>query len=167
MPVVLYRVDERLIHGQVVLGWGGQLRPERYAVVDGELAVSEWEQELYRLALPDGIQAEFLSPELAVRHLPEWQEDPRRTVVLLRSLASAVALAGGGGMDRTTLNLGGLHHSSERREVLPYLFLAQDDVDRVRWLMAQGVEIVARDLPGSPGLDGDTLVARGRSRWAS
>ena len=45
MPVVLYRIDERLIHGQVVMGWGPQLAVEHYVVVDDELATSEWEQD--------------------------------------------------------------------------------------------------------------------------
>ena len=46
VPIVLFRVDERLIHGQVVIGWGHELRPERYVVVDDDLAESPWEQEL-------------------------------------------------------------------------------------------------------------------------
>ena len=53
MAIVLYRVDERLIHGQVVLGWGRELRPGRYVVVDDALAESEWEQELYRLSVAE------------------------------------------------------------------------------------------------------------------
>ncbi len=60
MPVVLYRIDERLIHGQVVMGWGPQLGVEHYVVVDDELATSEWEQDLYRLGLPDATTADFL-----------------------------------------------------------------------------------------------------------
>ena len=57
MPIVLFRVDERLIHGQVVVGWGGQIRPDRYLVVDDvfvtdyfELPLGEfslWLNELY------------------------------------------------------------------------------------------------------------------------
>lgn len=167
MSVVLFRVDERLIHGQVVLGWGGQLKPDRYIVVDSELAVSEWEQELYRLALPGGIQAEFWSPSLAAEHLASWLESEERTVLLVRSLAAAVELAGGGALAGSTLNLGGLHHAPDRRELLPYLYLGEDDVERVRWLQSSGVEVVAQDLPGSPRLDGETLISRGRSVWAS
>ncbi|HIC54769.1 MAG TPA: PTS N-acetylgalactosamine transporter subunit IIB, partial [Gemmatimonadetes bacterium] len=49
VSIVLFRIDERLIHGQVVIGWGHQLRPDRYAVVDDDLADSAWEQDLYRL----------------------------------------------------------------------------------------------------------------------
>ncbi len=61
MSVLLYRIDERLIHGQVVMGWGPQLDVEHYVVVDDELAASEWEQDLYRLGLPDTATADFLT----------------------------------------------------------------------------------------------------------
>lgn len=167
MSVVLFRVDERLIHGQVVLGWGGQLKPDRYIVVDSELAVSEWEQELYRLALPNGTAAEFWSPALAAVNIQTWQESTERTFLLVRSLAAAVELAAGGALDGATLNLGGLHHAPSRRELLPYLYLGEEDVERVRWLQSSGVNVVAQDLPGSPRLDGKTLISRGRSVWAS
>ena len=52
MSIALYRVDERLIHGQVVVAWGNLLHPERIVVVDDALADSTWEQELYTLGLP-------------------------------------------------------------------------------------------------------------------
>jgi PTS system mannose-specific IIB component/fructoselysine and glucoselysine-specific PTS system IIB component len=44
MSIVLFRVDERLIHGQVVVGWGAELHPDRIIVVDDEIAHSQWEQ---------------------------------------------------------------------------------------------------------------------------
>jgi PTS system mannose-specific IIB component/fructoselysine and glucoselysine-specific PTS system IIB component len=59
MPIVLHRIDERLIHGQVVVGWGSQLHPDRIVVVDDDLSASTWEQELYVLGLPPEITAEF------------------------------------------------------------------------------------------------------------
>ena len=86
MPIVLYRVDERLIHGQVVVGWGGHLRPGRYVVVDTVLAESEWEQDLYRLGVPDDIQLMFVTPEAARRELESWEESKVRTVLLTRDI---------------------------------------------------------------------------------
>src|SRR5690606_7517584 len=73
--IVLYRVDERLIHGQVVIGWGSQLKPGRYLVVDDAVAGSDWEQELYVLSLPEGTGAEFVSVAEARTRLPGWKED--------------------------------------------------------------------------------------------
>ena len=47
MPIALYRIDDRLIHGQVVVGWGQPLELRFIVLVDDDVAASEWEQELY------------------------------------------------------------------------------------------------------------------------
>ena len=59
MPIVLCRVDDRLIHGQVVIGWGRPLGVELIVLVDDEVAASPWEQELYRMAVPPEIEVAF------------------------------------------------------------------------------------------------------------
>jgi hypothetical protein len=47
VSIVLFRVDERLVHGQVTVGWGMRLRPALYVTVDDALAGGDWEQELW------------------------------------------------------------------------------------------------------------------------
>jgi len=61
MPIVLCRVDDRLVHGQVVIGWGRPLDLQRIVLVDDEVRDSEWEQELYRMAAQPEITVEFAS----------------------------------------------------------------------------------------------------------
>ena len=61
MPIVLCRIDDRLIHGQVVLGWGRPLGIERIVLVNDEVAASPWEQDLYRMAVPAEIELRFAS----------------------------------------------------------------------------------------------------------
>lgn len=149
MPILLYRVDDRLIHGQVVIGWGQQLRPERYLIVDDRLAESEWEQELYLLGLPEGVEAEFHAVSEAREHLEEWRRSRLRSIVLLRELEAALRLAEGGTLEGESLNLGGIHHATGRVRVLSYVHLGDDDRAILREISAAGVEISARDLPGS------------------
>jgi PTS system mannose-specific IIB component/fructoselysine and glucoselysine-specific PTS system IIB component len=158
MPIVLYRVDERLIHGQVVVGWGSKLRPGRYLVVDGVLAQSEWEQDLYVLGVPEGILVEFLAPEEATERLATFQESDLRTILLTRDLDTILDLARGGGLEGESLNLGGLHLRKGREEVLPYLFLDLSDKDTLRSLAAEGLVISAQDLPGSPKVGLESLL---------
>ncbi|HEY0972155.1 MAG TPA: PTS sugar transporter subunit IIB, partial [Gemmatimonadales bacterium] len=59
MPIELFRIDDRLIHGQVVVGWGQPLEIDLIILVDDELADSEWEQELYRMGVPPTMQVVF------------------------------------------------------------------------------------------------------------
>lgn len=146
MPISLYRVDERLIHGQVVIGWGNQLRPERYLVIDDELSTSDWEQDLYRLGAGD---AEVLFADLdgAVGALPEWRDDPTPSILLTRDISTMRGLAERGGLSGEQVNLGGIHHGPGRVEVLTYLHLTQQDREDLEAIAAAGVDVSARDLP--------------------
>ena len=60
MPLDLFRIDERLLHGQVIVGWGMRLHLDYYVIVDDEVAADEWERELYASALPADVDAEFV-----------------------------------------------------------------------------------------------------------
>lgn len=160
MTILLYRVDERLIHGQVVLGWGGRLAPARYLVVDDELAASEWEQELYRLSLDDQAEARFVTVDEARAELEDWRGDRRRTVLLTRDLRSMLRLAEGGGLAGEEVNLGGIHHAPGREPVRSYLYLDPDDRARIARLDELGVRVSGRDLPDSLRVGLDTLLGR-------
>ena len=159
MTVVLYRIDERLIHGQLVMGWGPQLGVEHYVVVDDELATSEWEQDLYRLGLPDTASAEFLTVGDARASLGDFDADPRRTVVLTRTVAAMGGLAESDGLRGREVNLGGLHHAAGRTERVPYVFLSQAEEEGLQALADEGVEVSARDLPGSRAVGLAALLA--------
>jgi PTS system mannose-specific IIB component/fructoselysine and glucoselysine-specific PTS system IIB component len=159
MTVVLYRVDERLIHGQVVLGWGRELRPDRYVVVDDALAASEWEQDLYRLSVADEHEVVFATLEAARAALPGWQEDDVRTVLLTRDVPTMAELSVGGAMEGVEVNLGGIHHRPGRREVRPWLFFDDEDRAAVRRLADAGARVSGRDLPAATRVGLDHLLA--------
>ena len=162
MPIVLFRVDERLIHGQVVVGWGGPLHVERIVVVDDDIAASPWEQELYCLGVPPEIEASFVDVPEARGMLASWRGDPRRTVVLVRDLATVARIAADGVLRGEEVNLGGIHHTVGRDRVLPYLFLSPDERSALRTLAdGEGVHLFARDLPGSRRVPLDELLAEG------
>jgi PTS system mannose-specific IIB component/fructoselysine and glucoselysine-specific PTS system IIB component len=157
--IVLYRIDERLIHGQVVMGWGPQLGVEHYVVVDDELATSDWEQDLYRLGLPETASADFLTVEDARERLADLDADPRKTVVLTRTIAAMNALAEGDRLRGREVNLGGLHHAAGRTERVSYVFLGREEEEGLRALADEGVEVSARDLPGRRAVDLETLLS--------
>ena len=157
MPVVLYRVDERLIHGQVVVGWGHELRPDRYVVVDDATAESEWEQELYALGAP-GREAVFVSVADARDRLDAWAADAARSVVLTRDIASMRSLLDGRS-EGIAVNLGGVHAGSDRTRALEYLYLTERDRTDLRELERQGAVVTARNLPDAQRVPLDTILS--------
>jgi PTS system mannose-specific IIB component/fructoselysine and glucoselysine-specific PTS system IIB component len=154
---LLYRVDERLIHGQVVIAWGHQLRPERYVIVDDHLAGSAWEQDLYRLGAGSA-DVVFATSDEARDALPEWRAAPVRTILLTRDVGSMCRLGESGALQGESVNLGGIHHGPDRAEALTYLHLTHEDMADLRALEAEGVEVTARDLPEAHGVTLATLL---------
>lgn len=160
MTIVLQRVDERLIHGQVVVGWGARLHPSRYVVVDDDLAASDWEQELYLLALEGEAQAVFTTTAEAAEQLELWRSDDQRTVLLTRTLETMRRLAELGSMAGTEVNLGGIHDAPGRVEVAPYLFMSLSERRDVEALTEAGVHVSGRDLPDARRIGLAALLPR-------
>ena len=161
MSIVLYRVDERLIHGQVVVGWGAELDPDRIVVADDALAESPWEQELYAVGVPADVEAEFVSVDRAAERLNGWQESEERVILLTRDVRAMLRIAESGpGMDGARVNIGGIHHAPGRTRVLRYVFLDDAEREALEALAATGAEVVARDVPGARGVGVDELVRR-------
>jgi PTS system mannose-specific IIB component/fructoselysine and glucoselysine-specific PTS system IIB component len=149
MSIVLFRVDERLIHGQVIVGWAERLHVQRIVVVDDPLRESDWEQELYRLGVPSAMQAEFVSVDEARAAYPGWKECGERLVLLVRDIPTLERLAAGGLLNGQEVNLGGIHSGPSRTRVLPYLFLDEGERAALRRIQEGGAVVSARDLPAS------------------
>ena len=157
MSIVLWRVDERLIHGQVVLGWGSQLRPSRYIVVDDDLANSQWEQELYRLGAGDA-EVLFRTVAAARDEVQEWRDSPTRSILLTRDVRSMRRLGAAGLLRGERVNLGGQHHGPERVQILTYLYLSPADQADLIALAEEGAEVSARDLPDAHKVSLKSLI---------
>jgi PTS system mannose-specific IIB component/fructoselysine and glucoselysine-specific PTS system IIB component len=149
VPIVLFRVDERLIHGQVVVGWGEHLAPDRIAVIDDDVATSPWERDLYCLGVPPTVEVIFATVADARDALPTWRADPNRMIVLVRDVETLERLAVDRLLDGEEINLGGIHFAPGRARLLPYLFLSRAECERLRGVAAGGAVIFARDLPGT------------------
>jgi PTS system mannose-specific IIB component/fructoselysine and glucoselysine-specific PTS system IIB component len=150
-------VDDRYIHGQVVVGWGRALGADTILLVDDTVSSSPWEQELYRIGVPPEIQLEFSSVAEAPQRLAALANSSRRAIVLLGDLHSLERLCCRTSVIRK-VNLGGLHQAPGRTERLPYVFLSEEEAWVLRRLRDAGIEVVAQDLPTAPAVPVDELL---------
>ena len=147
MSWALHRIDDRLIHGQVLVAWGARLDPARIWVVDDGVAASEWERELFREAAP-GIEVRVASvAEAAAAHAGE-AEAPRAAFLLVRDLDTARRLAEAGARV-TEWNVGGLHYAPGKEKVNDYVYLDERDRESAKALLASGARLIVQDVPAS------------------
>ena len=147
MSWALQRVDDRLIHGQVVLAWGERLRPKRIWVVDDATAADAWERDLLSSAAP-GVEVRVVTvAEAAVSYESETQAQGA-AFLLVRNLATARALVEAGAAIGT-LNIGGLHYAPGKAKLNEYVYLDANDREDARVLEARGVMLEVQDVPAS------------------
>lgn len=155
--ISLIRVDNRLIHGQVVSTWIPYLRADQVVVADDEAASSPLMRAAMSLALPPTVNAAVLRMDEV-----DWaglSAGPKRVLVLVRDVAQAAA-AVKAGADVKRLNLGNVHFEEGRRPVSPSVFLSRSELELLEELAGDGVEVEARAVPTDRGASLAEIEAR-------
>ena len=150
--IALIRIDEKLIHGQVVVGWGGVLNPTCYVVVDDTIASDEWERELVLSGVPDGVDGITVTVNEAATEWQAWSDDEAIRVVLAEGPGTLVHLCEAS-VKLTEVNVGGLRKRQGRSEYLSYVWLDDDELADTRALCERNVKLEVRDLPGTRSTD--------------
>jgi PTS system mannose-specific IIB component/fructoselysine and glucoselysine-specific PTS system IIB component len=158
VAIELDRIDDRLIHGQVVVGWGQPMGLGFIVLVDDAVATSDWEQELYRMGVPPEVDLYFASVEQAGARLSEWNRDRRPGILLTGDIDTMARLVAHAPSIRA-VNLGGLHHRAGRVERLRYIYLTPEEERALLALHRGGVEVSARDVPAARALPLHDLLA--------
>ncbi len=145
--IALVRVDNRLLHGQILETWVPKLRIGEVVVADDDAAASDLARAAMTLCVPPELPARILR----VAEVP-WARlaaSPARVLVLLRDVTALAAAHAGGLVPAlaSQVNLGNVHFAPGRRPVTPSVFLAEGDLGVLRGLAAAGFEIEARAIP--------------------
>lgn len=157
MTLILNRIDDRLIHGQVVVGWGQPLDVRFIVLVDDAVAASDWEQDLYRMGVPPEMEIRFHSADDATRRLDAYRTEPHPGILLTGDIATMRTLVERGGV--RDVNVGGIHHRLGRIQHLRYVFLTADEEDALRDLAAHGAVVTAQDVPAARAIPLAELLA--------
>jgi mannose/fructose/N-acetylgalactosamine-specific phosphotransferase system component IIB len=143
------RVDNRLIHGQVVEAWVPYIGAHNILVGNDDLAQDELQQEIMSLAIPRAVESAFLT-------IDQLTDDPRvvgpgrENTLLLFSTCLDVRRAVEKGLKLPVLNVGNLHYCSGKRQISPSVSLGPEDEACLHYLQENGVDLDFRCVPNDP-----------------
>lgn len=160
MGIVLCRIDNRLIHGQVLEAWVPHLQADCIVVANDEIAGLSLQRTLMQAAVPKNIRVVIGTIAEVVALFARNELAESRVLLLFSNIADALA-ARRGGVDFRELNLGNLHVAEGKQRFSCTIALGQADLDSLRVLEEQGVRIVARCIPSDHECDWKRLQAGG------
>jgi len=147
MPVILARIDDRFIHGQVTVGWSEQLQPDRILLADNAIAADSWQSSIYASSVPPHIEVSILPVAKAAALLSD-EDHVTEDVLLLTGSPGEMAELVRLGAPIDSVNVGGLHFSAGRRELLSFVYVDDHDLPSFERLLDMGVALSAQQVPG-------------------
>lgn len=145
-----FRIDNRLVHGQIIEAWLPHIRAKTLLVANDELASDELRQEIMSLAVPSGISfmccpvADLASTLRSVR-----KSDPDQHVLILFSDCADARAAHMTGLTFSLVNIGNLHYGPGKEQICEHIALGAEDRTCLKYFKEHGVEIDFRCVPSA------------------
>ena len=143
MTLRLVRVDDRLIHGQVVAIWLKALGAKRIVIVDDKTARDEFLREILMLAAPPGVPVEVHDVAAGTERVRELVTDPEPAFVIVRSPVTALRIREAG-VEFPLLNVGGIGAGPGRKSLYRTISASPEELEAMRRLEALGTRVELR-----------------------
>jgi len=140
------RIDNRLVHGQIIETWLPYLGSRIILVVNDELAEDVLRQEIIRLAVPAGVELLFCRVDGVLGALKAEGALSDDVLLLFASCADANR-AHQAGLAFTSLNVGNLHYAPGKQQLCPHVAVSSEDIVCLRYFSRQGVCLDFRCVP--------------------
>lgn len=143
--IVLTRIDDRLLHGQVIVSWIPYLNVNEVLIVDDEYSKDDFMSSLYKNAAPEHINVSILSVKAASEYLLD-NDDDRRILLLLKNIENLERLIDSN-LGINKVNLGGLGKAVGRKQYHNSLFLSEKEYEIIKNIEKKGIELEIKMLP--------------------
>ncbi|MDI6794093.1 MAG: PTS sugar transporter subunit IIB [bacterium] len=146
MGLILVRIDDRLIHGQVIVGWGRAISAERVVVANDWISTDRKRKLLFEMAVPPQMEVAILPVKEAADKIKAHAFEDKRTILLLSNPKDTWRLVEEGAKLKS-INVGGMRAYPDRKQVLSSLWVSAEEVEIFRKMAELGIELEGRAVP--------------------
>lgn len=157
MHGIVIRVDDRLIHGQILYGWIQGWPADQVWLVNDRIAKDPVEGELYQQLLSGVSKGGILTINAAIAQFAGMVPVRERILLVLETCEDLARLYQGG-LHPAEAHLGNLAEKQDSRRVTPDVALCPGELNALHEIQRQGCTITIRDLPSSEGIPVDKAL---------
>lgn len=151
--MIWFRIDNRLVHGQVIEAWLPHIKASILVIANDAVASDELRQQIMLMAVPSRVHTEFVRVENLVSFMQQ-QERLKNNVLVIFADCQDARRAYDSGVSMNTCNVGNLHYSNGKKQICSHIALSSDDEDCLRYFEKSNVELDFRCIPADePKID--------------
>lgn len=144
MNISIFRIDDRLIHGQVVTAWIAHAGARQILVADDAASKDTLQQSLLKMATPKNVTLHIMSLEDAKTAI-ETDTSATKTLLLVRGPKQALTLIDSC-KDVKSINVGNINMKKGKRKILGNCWITDEEEADLRKL-GEKVEVEVRAVP--------------------
>ena len=145
--IVLARVDDRLIHGEVVSVWTPSLQVNRIIIVDDEVAADTFNKRVIKALAPNGVRCNVYSVERGADILQRDSKEASERVMVLTKTPITYDRMADLGLKLTDVNLGGMGLRDERTPFIKNDGCSPDELQSIKNLREKGTHVYYQLVP--------------------
>ncbi len=157
LQISLIRVDDRLIHGQVVVGWSKASRATRIVVADDEVAKNETQKTIMTYAAPRDVRVSILSIADAAEKL-KTNGFPNDIILLLINSPISLLKLIDNGLTVKKVNIGNVRIAPGRTRLTKEVAATQEEIEAWKKIDGLGITLEAVWLPGGAITDFNKII---------
>jgi mannose/fructose/N-acetylgalactosamine-specific phosphotransferase system component IIB len=164
MAVVHVRVDNRLIHGQILIAWSRQIKLDHIIVTNDKVAMDAFQVTLLKAVAPQGHKVSVLSIKDCVAYCNSPEAQKESIFIIAKMPEDALGLVEGG-LDIKELNLGNAAYEPNTKKVSKTVYLTEASARAIRNLHDMGLRITSRMIPSEPDVEYWPNIAKAVADW--
>ncbi|WP_066890214.1 PTS system mannose/fructose/N-acetylgalactosamine-transporter subunit IIB [Clostridium nigeriense] len=145
MNITVFRIDDRLIHGQIITAWLAYADAKQIVVADDKAAKDSFQQTLLKMATPDNVQLKIMTLSEAKEAIKN-DEDNTKTLFLAKGPKEALEILDSSD-EISNINVGNLNMKKGKTKVLGNLWVNNEEVDAFVALKSRGINLEVRAVP--------------------
>lgn len=154
--MTIFRIDDRLVHGQVIVGWVRNLSLKWLLLVDDR--IDPGQKMIMGLTVPPDVDFDILNTGSARDYINE-KGDQKPGMVLVKSPVEILKLLESG-LEINKVHIGGLHYKHNRDQYCEYVFLSRQEVVEIREILQAGTEVTVQALPNKREIPVEKLIQK-------
>lgn len=142
--LVLTRIDDRLIHGQVMTAWSKVTNAEQVIIIDDDVAKDDFMINVLENAIPESMAIGVFSKADAVLFLSQPLEAP---TIILAKVPQTLEYLINHGISISEIDLGGMGAKQGRERIYHTISISSEEKESFKRLISQGVHVFIQIMP--------------------